>query len=170
MIWLPRGRRWALYKRRPLPRPLADRLGMPARLLDLLTAALGSIAANGLAVGLIAFAAHHRQPQEIEVAELTALQWRAGRNTASRRIPVLASSPKQELSSDRPNMPRNSRDEPATRLSDLDPVEWSAVDRTSSTWWRRCAKSVRGKKPPPFASESQQKKSASAQDRARKTG
>lgn len=40
--------------------PLADRLGMPAWLLDLLTAALGSIAANGLACGLIAFAAHHR--------------------------------------------------------------------------------------------------------------
>jgi hypothetical protein len=50
--------------------PLADRLGVPAWLLDLLTAALGSIAANGLAVGLIAFAAHHRRSQEIEVANL----------------------------------------------------------------------------------------------------
>jgi hypothetical protein len=39
--------------------PLADRLGVPAWLLDLLTAGLGSIAANGLACGLIAFAAHH---------------------------------------------------------------------------------------------------------------
>ena len=38
---------------------------------------------------------------------------------------------------------------------------------TSSTWWRRCAKSMKGKKPPLFASEGQQKKSASAQDRAR---
>jgi hypothetical protein len=41
--------------------PLADRLRVPAWILDLLTAGLGSIAANGLACGLIAFAAHHRQ-------------------------------------------------------------------------------------------------------------
>lgn len=56
----------------PSATPLADRLGMPAWLLDLLTAALGSIAANGLAVGLIAFAAHHRQAEEINVAEIVA--------------------------------------------------------------------------------------------------
>jgi hypothetical protein len=50
--------------------PLADRLGLPAWLLDLLTAALGSVAANGSAVGLIAFAAHHRQRNDIEIAEI----------------------------------------------------------------------------------------------------
>jgi hypothetical protein len=46
--------------------PLADRLGLPAWVLDLLTAALGSIAANGLACGLIAFAAHHRHKPDTQ--------------------------------------------------------------------------------------------------------
>jgi hypothetical protein len=36
----------------PSPTPLADRLGMPAWLLDLVHSALGSLAANGLACGL----------------------------------------------------------------------------------------------------------------------
>lgn len=38
--------------------PLADRLGLPAWLLDLIVAALGSLGANGLAATLVAFAAH----------------------------------------------------------------------------------------------------------------
>lgn len=44
--------------------PLADRLGVPAWALDLLTAALGSIAANGLGGLLLAFAGHgqHQRP------------------------------------------------------------------------------------------------------------
>ena len=41
--------------------PLADRLGWPAWVLDLVVAGLGSMAANGLGVGLIAFAAHGRR-------------------------------------------------------------------------------------------------------------
>jgi hypothetical protein len=41
--------------------PLADRLGVPAWLLDLVAAALGSIAANGLGCGLIAYAGHGRR-------------------------------------------------------------------------------------------------------------
>jgi hypothetical protein len=41
--------------------PLADRVGVSAWVIDLITAALGSLAANGLAVGLIAFVAHGRQ-------------------------------------------------------------------------------------------------------------
>jgi hypothetical protein len=49
------------------PTPLADRLGMPAWLLDLLHSALGSLAANGLACGLLVFGAH--QPN----------RWRVGR-------------------------------------------------------------------------------------------
>lgn len=40
--------------------PLADRTGIPAWVLDLIAAGLGSIAANGLGVGLIAFASHGR--------------------------------------------------------------------------------------------------------------
>jgi len=51
----------------PSPTPLADRLGMPAWLLDLVHSALGSLAANGLACGLLVFGAH--QPN----------RWRAGR-------------------------------------------------------------------------------------------
>jgi hypothetical protein len=41
------------------PTPLADRLGVPAWIIDLLTSALGSIAANGLACCLLIFGAHH---------------------------------------------------------------------------------------------------------------
>ena len=47
----------------PAPRsaaPLADRLGWPAWVLDLVVAALGSIAANGLACFLIVFGAHRK--------------------------------------------------------------------------------------------------------------
>jgi hypothetical protein len=40
--------------------PLADRLGIPAWIIDLLTSVLGSIAANGLAAGLLIFGTHHR--------------------------------------------------------------------------------------------------------------
>jgi hypothetical protein len=40
--------------------PLADRLGIPPWVLDLLSSALGSMAANGLAAGLLCFAAHGR--------------------------------------------------------------------------------------------------------------
>jgi hypothetical protein len=39
--------------------PLADRTGIPAWILDLVTASLGSIAANGLACCLMIFGAHH---------------------------------------------------------------------------------------------------------------
>jgi hypothetical protein len=42
----------------PSPTPLADRLGVPAWLLDLVHSALGSLAANGLACGLLVFGAH----------------------------------------------------------------------------------------------------------------
>jgi hypothetical protein len=49
---------------RPMPKseaPLADRLGLPAWTLDLVTAALGSIAANGLAACMLAFGVHKRR-------------------------------------------------------------------------------------------------------------
>jgi hypothetical protein len=41
--------------------PLADRVGIAAWALDLLSAALGSVAANGLGCGLISFAGHRRR-------------------------------------------------------------------------------------------------------------
>jgi hypothetical protein len=46
--------------------PLADRLGWPAWVLDLLQSALGSIAANGLACGLLAFGAHRNNRPPVE--------------------------------------------------------------------------------------------------------
>jgi hypothetical protein len=49
--------------------PLADRLGWPAWLLDLLQSALGSIAANGLACFPMVFGAH-RIKKETERAEV----------------------------------------------------------------------------------------------------
>src|SRR5262249_7292945 len=42
------------------PTPLADRSGIPAWIIDLVSAALGSLAANGLACCLLMFGAHHR--------------------------------------------------------------------------------------------------------------
>ena len=53
--------------------PLADRLGWPAWLLDLLQSALGSIAANGLACFLMVFGAHRpkKQAERTEVQEPT---------------------------------------------------------------------------------------------------
>jgi hypothetical protein len=52
----------------PLPgsaSPLADRLGWPAWLLDLVSAGLGSLGCNGLAMGLLIFAAHHARKAPI---------------------------------------------------------------------------------------------------------
>jgi hypothetical protein len=48
-----------LVKAPQSPTPLADRLGAPAWVIDLVTSALGSIAANGLACCLLIFGAHH---------------------------------------------------------------------------------------------------------------
>jgi hypothetical protein len=45
--------------------PLADRLGLPSWTLDLMTAALGSIAANGLAACMLAFGVHKRRSVEV---------------------------------------------------------------------------------------------------------
>ena len=51
-----------------LPTPLADRSGIPAWIIDLTVAALGSIAANGLACCLMIFGAHHSAPR-VEIVE-----------------------------------------------------------------------------------------------------
>jgi hypothetical protein len=51
----------------PSPTPLADRLGVPAGLLDLVHSALGSLAANGLACGLLVFGAH--QPTRLRAGQ-----------------------------------------------------------------------------------------------------
>jgi hypothetical protein len=59
--------RAATDTKKPLasPTPLADRLGVPAWIVDVVTAALGSIAANGLGCCLLAFAGHRRRPSVI---------------------------------------------------------------------------------------------------------
>ena len=63
-----KGRPRAALERTPKPvlaTPLADRIGVSAWVIDLVTSALGSIAANGLACCLLIFGAHHRaQPVE----------------------------------------------------------------------------------------------------------
>jgi len=43
------------------PSPFADRVGLPAWLVDVIVAALGALGANGLGIGLIAYAAHGRR-------------------------------------------------------------------------------------------------------------
>ena len=55
----------AAFKAPPSPSPFADRIGWSAWVLDLVIAALGSIAANGLACFLMVFGAHsHTVPTE----------------------------------------------------------------------------------------------------------
>jgi hypothetical protein len=53
----------------PSPTPLADRLGVGAWLLDLVHSALGSLAANGLACGLLVFGAHQPNKRRAGRAE-----------------------------------------------------------------------------------------------------
>jgi hypothetical protein len=81
--------------------PLADRLGWPAWLLDLLQSALGSIAANGLACFLMVFGAHRTKNQaerteaqepvrsEIEIKSTAAApsRTRAGKRKNGARVP-----------------------------------------------------------------------------------
>src|SRR5262245_47778787 len=55
----------------PSPTPLADRLGVAGWLLDLVHSALGSLAANGLACGLLAFGAHQPSKRRVGRAENT---------------------------------------------------------------------------------------------------
>ena len=52
----------------PSATPLADRLGMAAWALDLLTAALASIAANGLGAALVAFGSHGPMARKLMAA------------------------------------------------------------------------------------------------------
>jgi hypothetical protein len=49
--------------------PLADRLGVPAWVLDLLLAGLGSVGCNGLAACLLAFAAHAPRPKPRDLGQ-----------------------------------------------------------------------------------------------------
>jgi hypothetical protein len=52
------------------PSALADRLNVSPWVVDLVAAALGSIAANGLACGLLVFGAHRRQPETSQEAQI----------------------------------------------------------------------------------------------------
>ena len=56
----------ANFKKPVSATPLADRIGVPAWIIDLVTSALGSVAANGLACCLLIFGAHasHRRAEE----------------------------------------------------------------------------------------------------------
>jgi hypothetical protein len=79
----------------PSATPLADRLGLPPWLLDLLHSAFGSVAANGLAFLLIAYGAHRARPV-IEIvepageAEPTPQEPRRPPRKAMKRLPSVA--------------------------------------------------------------------------------
>ena len=60
----------AAFKAPPSASPLADRIGWPAWVLDLVMAALGSIAANGLACALMVFGSH-RKVASVKAADAT---------------------------------------------------------------------------------------------------
>jgi len=82
------------FKAPPSASPLAERIGWPAWVLDLVMAALGSIALNGLACALMAFGSH--------------------RKAAPEDAPIGASSPGQTsdrsvLGPEHPNCPRQRR-------------------------------------------------------------
>ena len=53
----------AAFKAPPSPSPLADRIGWPAWVLDLVMAGLGSLSANGLACLMMVFGSHRRSEQ-----------------------------------------------------------------------------------------------------------
>lgn len=79
---------WANSKAPASASPLADRLGVPGWILDLVTAALGSIAANGLGGLLLAFAGHNLR-----------------RETTSPSVPVTSSVQPLRLASPQPESP-----------------------------------------------------------------
>jgi hypothetical protein len=62
--------------------PLADRIGVPAWIIDLLQSALGSIAANGLACCLLLFGAHH-PVQRVEIVTPRRTTEKTSRNAAA---------------------------------------------------------------------------------------
>ena len=53
----------AAFKAPPVPSPLADRIGWPAWVLDLVMAGLGSLSANGLACLMMVFGSHRRSEE-----------------------------------------------------------------------------------------------------------
>jgi hypothetical protein len=53
----------AAFKAPPSPSPLADRIGWPAWVLDLVMAGLGSLSANGLACLMMVFGSHRRSAE-----------------------------------------------------------------------------------------------------------
>ncbi|KAB2942941.1 MAG: hypothetical protein K8F92_14770 [Hyphomicrobium sp.] len=83
------------------PTPLADRLSVEAWWIDLLAAGLASIAANGLAASLIAFATHRSTPP----APTTTT------TTAKAQIPLIASIPPPPSEPDLAPPPRQAADE-----------------------------------------------------------
>ena len=52
--------------------PLADKLGLPAWMLDLIAAGLASLSANGLGAGLVAYGAHGHARRQIQKPQQTA--------------------------------------------------------------------------------------------------
>ena len=72
--------------------PLADRVGVAAWALDLLSAALGSVAANGLACGLISFAGHRSRKRDTLAASPARLPRRRRRASSWPSPPPIGSS------------------------------------------------------------------------------
>jgi hypothetical protein len=122
--------------------PLADRLGLPAWFLDLLTAGLGSIAANGLACGLIAFAAHDQrtpqasgQPSTVTRRPITRRDlrsrhsaWAARSRSRCFQVPIGAGARARTLR--RSLMLRSPRRSPASLR---EPASWSSAIRAASS-------------------------------------
>jgi hypothetical protein len=77
--------------------PFADRIGMPPWLFDVISAVLGSIGANGLAAGLLAFGSH-RAPSSVRLSPAAEIVTPPARAQRAKRRDRLALAP--------PNDPR----------------------------------------------------------------
>jgi len=123
--------------------PLADRLGWPAWLLDLLQSALGSIAANGLACFLMVFGAHrpkHAGRSEVQEPTRSEIEVQAPRQAR----PAIATPSRTRASKRKDNV--RETDDPllqakafaVARLAPTDDASANIKDvlRAYATWCR----------------------------------
>ena len=92
----------AAFKAPPSPSPLADRIGWPAWVLDLVMAGLGSLSANGLACLMMVFGSHRRSEEADaakapEIAPEIAMEPWSGSRTLTPHRPRKSSSSTRQV-------------------------------------------------------------------------
>ena len=128
--------------------PFADRIGMPAWAFDVMVAALGSFAVNGLACFLIGFGAHAQPERTEKKRPLDRLFARWRRKPAAADLPgnvvsLVAKTPGKDGGvSAKPMISFLAQCVPKT--SDSDKAEWGAMFKAYLPWHARVAP---GKRP-----------------------